>query len=188
MDAVLEVLNEAVREIADKPLTFIIELVQFGILLLLMKVVAFGTKKRRGMVTNMLAERRARVAAELTLAEAGHEALMAAKDEVERIAAEAEDEAAAIAREARKQARTQRADILADGEAQAAAIATSAREALEREQAEMLQGIRDQLVEVVTQATQQLLAQGFSPAEQRTAVQKAIIAGIEGLESVTTAS
>lgn len=188
MDAVLEVLKEAVREIADKPGTFIIELVQFGILLMLVKVVAFGTKKRRGMVTNMLAERRTRIAAEIARAEAGREALAAAQGEVERIAAEAEAEVSAIAREARKQARAQRASILADGDMQAAAVVASAHEALEREQAEMLQGIRDQLVEVVTQATQQMLAQGFSPAEQRTAVQKAIVSGIEGLESVTATS
>jgi F-type H+-transporting ATPase subunit b len=184
MDAVIEVLQAAVREIVDAPGTFAIEVVQFVILVAVIKMVAFGSKKRAGMITRMLAERRKRVAAQLGDAEIGHLALADAQGEVARIYAEAEQRVREVEREMRKRSRAEKAAVLAEGEEQAAAAFDAAQTALAREQAEMLRGIREQLVEVVTQSTQQVLEQGFSQADQRAIVQKAIVSGIEDLERV----
>ncbi|MCE5190164.1 MAG: ATP synthase F0 subunit B [Actinomycetia bacterium] len=184
MEAILGVFREAAREITTDPVTFAIEVVQFGVLVVLIKVVAFGSKKRSGMLVNMVHERRQRVIVSLQEADAGNAALAEAHDKVIAIAAEVEVQAKALLRDARKQARAQAAAIDGDAITRAEAVKNEAREALEREQVEMLEGVRDQLVSVVTQSTQQVLEQGFTPAEQRAVVQKAIISGIDELETV----
>ena len=60
-----ELLREAADEITGDPVKFVIELVQFGILLFIVKAVAFGMGGKPGMLTNMLSERRERVRAQL---------------------------------------------------------------------------------------------------------------------------
>lgn len=187
MEAVIEVLSEAVHEIAADPVKFAIEIVQFGVLVLIVKMVAFGGKKRAGMVRNMLADRRERVEAQIAEAEHGEQWLAEAEGTIASIAAQAEGDAARTIREARRTAREQRLAIEEDARTQAAAIVAEASTALAREQVEMLSSIREQLVEVVTQSTQQLLEQGFTPAEQRAHIQKAIMTGIDELESVSLA-
>jgi F-type H+-transporting ATPase subunit b len=183
----VELLEEVAHEIVSEPVTFVIELVQFGILLFIIKAVAFGVGKRKGMVTNMLAERRERVTAQLAEADAGLASREAAARRVAEIASAADTEAAAALRDARKQARQQKAAIIAEADAQAAQIVQDARDALSKEETDMLQGIRDRLVDVVTASTQQVLEHGLSPAEQREVIQNAIVSGIDDLEGVTLA-
>lgn len=180
MEAILEVFRGAAHEIVANPVTFAIEVVQFGILIFIIKLVAFGNKKRSGMLVNMVNERRNRVIVGLEKAAAGETALVEAQAQVVAIAAKAEAEAKVLLRDARKQARDQAAAIDQDAAARAEAVEHEAHEALEREQIEMLNGIREQLVGVVAQSTQQVLEQGLTPAEQRAA----IVSGIDNLETV----
>ena len=179
-----ELFAEVWHEIATDPVTFIIEIVQFGILVFIIKAVAFGMGKRKGMVVNMLAERRERVTAEIAEADAGRAALETAAQRVAEIQQAADGIVRTILREARANAREQKRAILADGESRAAQAVADARDALAKEQTDMLEGIRDQLVDVVTTSTHQVLEQGLSPAEQRAVVQRAILAGIEDLDAV----
>ncbi|MRS12368.1 MAG: hypothetical protein EG823_04765 [Actinobacteria bacterium] len=183
-----ELITEVWHEIAAKPVVFAVEIAQFAILVFIIKAVAFGIGKRKGMVTNMLAERRERILAELAEADAGQEALQNAAERVSEIQHRADAIARSILREARANAREQKRAILAEGESRAAEIVVEAHEALAKEQADMLEGIRDQLVDVVTASTHQVLEQGLSPAEQRAVVQRAIIAGIEDLDSLALSS
>lgn len=185
MDQVLEILREAAHEIVDEPLTFAIEVAQFAVLVLLIKAVAFGTKKRAGMVTKMLRGRTERIARELEAAAAGHAALAAARDEAVQRGVDVQAQATAILREGRKQAKAEHAALLRAADEQAAATVAAAHAALQREREELLRGVSEQLVEVVTAAARQVLERGLSESEQRIAIEKAIVAGIEGLEQVS---
>ena len=174
-----ELFHEVVAEIQANPTTFIIELVQFVLLYAIVWVIAFGIGKRRGFVSNMLVERRARVGRDLEEADGAEAALQAARQSAESAVADARAEAKRVLTEARRSARAVRASSAKAAEKEADALREHARQLLEMEQQEMLAEARERLLEVVGSATRHILSERLSPAEQRALVQRAIMASLE---------
>jgi F-type H+-transporting ATPase subunit b len=177
-----EVLHEIVTEIGAGPGAFAIEVLQFFVLVAIVYFVAFGFGSRKGMISNMLTERRDRVAARVERAAHADEQLARSREEARARVAAVGSEAATIRREARARARSSRRDLRAAADAEAASIRERAVKVLEEERAEMHVEIRDRLVGVVAQATRSLLNEGLSPHEQRELIQKIVSSEIGRLE------
>jgi F0F1-type ATP synthase membrane subunit b/b' len=178
-----DVLHEIAREIGGNPAAFVIEIVQFVVLLAIVYVVALGFGHRKGMVANMLTERRQRVAVRVERAAHADEMLAQARDQAAARAAAARRDAATIVREARAAARDSRRDARAAADAEAQSIRARARQVLEEEGAEMGVEMRDRLVGVVAQATRALLNEGLSEQEQRQLIQGIVSAEIDRIDA-----
>jgi len=180
-----ELFKEIVHEITAKPIIFMVEIVQFGLLVLIIKAIGFGFGEKKGMLTNMLIERRERIASELQKAEEAERELILAKDKAQAILKEAKAEAEQIIKAAKQAAEQEQTAIVAAAEEEVNNIRKQAEESLEKERVEVLSGIHDQLVDLVTIATRQVLDEGFSPSEQRALVQKAVLASLDDLEGIS---
>jgi len=179
-----EVIHEIVTEIGADPVKFVIEVVQFGILLAIGYFVAFGTKHRSGMVANMLAKRRDAIASRVERATHAEEMLAQAREQAEVRSAAAHEEARALVRQARATARTSRRELRAAADAEALAIRARAEKVLEEERAEMHVEVRDRIVDVVAQATRSLLNEGLPPQEQRQLIQKILSSEIDRIDAM----
>lgn len=184
----IELLQATIHEIAAEPVKFAIELVQFAVLVFIVKAVAFGFgAKSKGFLGNMLAERHKRVEAQIARIEGADARLLAARGEATSIVARANLDARALVKEARS---TAKQEAIAAEQALAAEgdeIIGQARESLERERAETLTGIHDQLVGVVVLSTRQMLDQGLAPQEQREMVRRTILESLDDLDRVVLA-
>lgn len=178
----LEVLHEIVLEIGADPGKFAIEVVQFLVLVAIAYFVAIGLGRRKGMLTNILAERRSRVAARVDRAAHADEELVRSQVEAMSRVAAAKSEAAAIVRQARATARVLGRQSRATTDSEAAEIRERAARVLEEESAEMRVEIRDRLVGVVAQSTRAMLNEGLSAHEQRQLIQGILSAQIGNLE------
>jgi F0F1-type ATP synthase membrane subunit b/b' len=176
---------EALQEITRNPTTFAIELVQFGVLVLLIKAVGFGWGKRPGMVTNMLADRRERVRVSLEEAASADEELIAAHQVAQERLSAARTGARTAVSEARRSAEEEARRSTEAAANEVAEIRRQGDETLAKERAEMLGGVHEQLVDLVTLATRQVLDEGYTAAEQRALIQKSVVESLDDLESVS---
>lgn len=183
--SIAELFAEAFHEIAAEPITFVVELVQFVVLLFIVKAIAIGFGEREGMVVGMLKDRRERLRLALDDAASASEELDAARVAAADMLSRARSEARRVVTEARRSADSEAAEVLAAVEVEAAEIEREVQETLAKERAEMLGGVHDQLVDLVTQATRQVLDEGYSPAEQRELIQKSVVESLGELESVS---
>lgn len=175
-------IHELLLEISGDPGRFAIEVVQFVILVGIGYVVMFGFGKRKGMVVNMLSERRRRIADRVERAGHADDALAQAREAAAVRLEDARAEAAGILRGTRATAKASRRDTRAAVDAAADAIRARAAAVLDEEFAEMYVEIRDRLVGVVAQATRSLLNEGLSPQEQRELIQGVVAGGLDRLE------
>jgi F0F1-type ATP synthase membrane subunit b/b' len=181
-DVIGELFSEVLHEISAHPQTFAIEVVQFVLLLLIVKVVAVGFGKRRGFVASMLAERRERVSVALTQAEDAPAALEEARRDAAAQVAAARSEAAGVLLAARADARSVLETTMAEADFQKDRMRAHAEETLATEFEEMHAEIRERLVDLVAGATRSILNESFAVSEQRALIQKAILSGIERIE------
>jgi F-type H+-transporting ATPase subunit b len=177
-------ITEMIHEIGAHPWTFVAEVVQFVVLMLVIKVVAFGWGERKGVVTNMLAERRAKIAKELEDARLARNEASTAGTRAERIRRLARREAAEVLIAARREAAEESARIVALADEDLADIRSEVEETLDRERRELVGGVDDRLIDVVTAATRRVLDEGFSAAQQRRMIEDAIARSLDGLENV----
>ncbi|MDH4140571.1 MAG: ATP synthase F0 subunit B [Coriobacteriia bacterium] len=178
-----ELFSEIFHEISLHPQTFAIEVVQFVLLVLIVKVVAFGFGKRRGFVRNMLSERQERMAQGLERADTAPVALETARQEVEEKVTAARSEAAQVLVDARGEEHALRETADVEVEAEIAQMRKHAEETLATEFEEMHAEIRERLVELVAGATRSILNESYALSEQRALIQKAILSGIERIRA-----
>jgi F0F1-type ATP synthase membrane subunit b/b' len=184
----IELLTAVVHEIALDPLKFAIELVQFAVLLLIIKAVAFGFgKTSKGFLGNMLVERRKRVEAQIARIDAADDGLVFARKEAKAEIAHARAAARAQLKEARATAEQEAIDAEQATSTEVEEILKQARENLDRERSETLSGIHSQLVDVVVMATRQMLDQGLAPQAQREMVRRTILESLDDLDRVALA-
>jgi F0F1-type ATP synthase membrane subunit b/b' len=181
-EVVYEVLHEVFVEITADPSKFAIEVAQFLLLAGIVYFVAVGIGKRKGMVVNILAERRERVTGRVERAAHADEELARSLEAAAVRVATAKAEAVAIVREARATSRKLAKQTRATTDAEAAEIRARAVRLLEEERAEMHVEIRDRLVGVVAQSTRAMLNEGVSPHEQRQLIQGIMSSEIGRLE------
>ena len=175
MAMVIELFTLIGEEIAANPTTFIIEVVQFFILIAIVYAVAWGFGKRRGMLRNMLTEHQARVARQLEEAQGAEQDLAGARDLARESIKTAKADARRQTAAARKHAQQVLAASQADVNREIEAMRGHANELLEMEREEMLANARERLLDVVGRATRYILSDGLSPAEQRSLIQHSIM-------------
>lgn len=181
-----ELFAEIVHEITAEPVKFVVEIVQFLIFVAIIWGVGFrGFRKNKGMITNMLAERREKIRLQLERVREADNELRLAKEKAQPILQQARLEATQIIKEVKQTAEEERAAILAGAGEEISNIKKQTEETLEKERAEALSGIHDQLVDLVTIATRHILEEELSPSEQRALVQKAILASLDDLEGIS---
>lgn len=180
-----ELLLEALHEITANPLTYAIEVVQFGFLVFLIYAVGIRFRGKPGMLTNMLTKRRERIVEALQDASSADEELDAARRISTQQLADARSEARRLVAEARRTAEEEARNVLAAIEDEVAQVRREAEQTIAKERTEMLSGVQEQLVDLVTQATRQMLDEGYTPAEQRALIQKSVMESLDDLESVT---
>lgn len=181
----MELFAEIGHEIAADPTKYVVELVQFGLLVAIVWFVAMGLGKRKGMVVKLLAGRREKVAADLENAAHAEERLESARSEASETVVAAKAEARRIVGQARRTARSESNATIATATADADAMRRRAAEILESERADMHKEVREQLVGLVALATRSILNESYSAAEQREMVQSSVLAGIERIETST---
>lgn len=177
---VAELMSEMFHEITGDPVRFAAEVVQFGLLVAIVWVVAVGAGRRSGFVRNMLAERRQRVADRVQGAQDSVGLLEGARSQASAKMRAARTEARRIIGEAKRKAEMIEAEAHAEADAEAQRIATRAEEALATELAEMHVDIREQLVDLVAQATRSVMNERLTLAEQRHLIEGAVLASVDG--------
>lgn len=180
-----EIAAEMLHEYTAFPVRMIAEVVQFALLAAIVWVVAMGWGTRKGFVANMLSERAEKTRSDIEIVARAGEDLVAARQ----VSSERLDTARAEARKLVETARTDadRLESTAREEAAAEAQRTieRAKAALATENQEMRAELREELVSVVAQATRAILSEKMSVAEQRTAIESAIVSSI-GADQVPT--
>lgn len=180
---VAELFAEVGHDIAAHSTTVIIEVVQFFIFLAIVYAVAIGFGKRKGILVGILARREERVSKALQAAAGADERLAAARNEAAQRIAAARHEAAEILSAARHEAAEAKAAMEADVKRQVAEMRARAEETLATELDEMEVELRDRLVELVASATRSILNESYGVSEQRAMIQKAILSGIERMDT-----
>jgi F-type H+-transporting ATPase subunit b len=179
MEFLHEILVEFGAEVTSAPLRLAAEVVQFVILAGIVWVVAFGFGKRKGFVSNMLAERREAVFARIEEADGAPHALATAKQESAASTRSARAKARALVAQAKKDAVALETTTAEETNAEAERIVERAQAALETEREEMLLEVREQLIEIVSAAARAMMNEKMSVAEQRKLIESAITDSIE---------
>jgi F-type H+-transporting ATPase subunit b len=173
-----EIYSEILHELTVYPVRMLLEAIQFLLLLVIIWVVAMGTRKRRGFVANMLAERDERVRGRLEEASHAEERLVASTELAQAKTAKADSEAEGLLSDARLEAEQITAQAAKDADTEAERIISRAESALATERAEMEMEIREELVDLVAQATRTVMSEKVSLDEQRHLIERAIVVSI----------
>lgn len=179
------ILEELWHTISHNPMHIVIELVQFAILILIIKAIAFGFGSKRGIIPNQLDARQSRIREDLERAVEQETRAAEAPARVQAILEAAQRERETVLEGARREAQRERERIESEQREEIAELERQASETLAHEREEVLSSVRESLVDVVTAATRSVLDEGFTPARQRTMIQDAILASVDDLENVT---
>jgi F-type H+-transporting ATPase subunit b len=179
------ILEELWHTISHNPMHIIIELVQFAILIFIIKAIAFGVGSKRGIIPNSLEARQSRIRNDLERAVEQETQSAEAPARVQAILEAAQRERETVLEGARREAERERERIASEQAEEIAELERQAEETLAHEREEVLGSVRDSLVDVVTAATRNVLDEGFTPARQRSMIQNAILASVDDLENVT---
>jgi len=173
-----EIASEMGHELSASPVRMIAEVVQFALLIAIIWVVAMGWGKRKGFVANMLAERAERTGREIETASHASGDLVSAEETARDCLAAADIEARRLVETARADAEQIEATACEEADAEARRTTERATEALASEMEEMRTALREELVSIVAQATRSILSEKLSVAEQRAAIESAIVASL----------
>jgi F-type H+-transporting ATPase subunit b len=178
------ILEELWHVITHEPLHLVIELVQFAILIFIIKAVGWGVGKYRGVIPNALEARQTRIREELEQAAERETWAAEAPSRAESIRTAAERQRTMTLEGARREAEREKERILAETLEEVAEMERQVDETLTHEREEVLGQVRESLLDIVTSATRSVLDEGFTPAQQRTMIQDAILASVDDLENV----
>ena len=173
-----EILAEMGVEVTASPVRMIAEWLQFALLIAIIWVVAMGWGKRKGFVSNLLSERAERIGRKLEISSHAEENLtLARQDAAERLRT-ADLEAKQLVKAARADAKAIERSAREETDAEALRITERAKGALATEAEEMRSELREELVTVVAQASRSILSEKMSVAEQRAAIEQAIVGSL----------
>lgn len=178
LEAARAIVAEFVREVAHGPVRFAAEVIQFGLLVALVRLVTIGVGRRRGFAAKMLAERRESLAERLARAEHADEVLAAARAEARRLERAADAEARKLLAEAKTTAALIEAEARRETGAEIERIERRVQEAVSSEAAQMHEELREQLVAVVTQATRSIMNEQLTVQEQRDLIERALLGAV----------
>jgi len=137
------------------------QLVNFGLLAVLLYLLLYKP------VLNMLAQRKARIAASMADVDAARAAAAKAQQEYDRKITEAQRKAQEIIAQAAQSSEKVGADIKAEAQREADAIRQRAREEATQEKAHILAEVQSQIASLSMAATERVLGQAVDETTQR---------------------
>ncbi|MFZ3063236.1 MAG: ATP synthase F0 subunit B [Actinomycetota bacterium] len=174
-----ELFKEVLHEITGKPLIFIVEIIQFAVLIGIFILVV------PRIVGKRLKERRERIIAELQEATKAKKEYIEATKEADTIVARAKEEARQIVKAAKENARREREAAVGQAEQEAKDIILQAEQTIETEKNKVINEACEQLVSLVTATTRRFLDEALTESERRALTQKIILSSLEEIESVS---
>jgi len=171
-----ELIQEVLREIAGEPLRFAVEIVQFLLLVVIIRVLL------RRSVGPDLKKRRERIAAEVEKAEQADAAFAAARHQAAALTAEARAEAQRSIEAARTAAQDERQAGLDQAEQEARAILLQAQQTVETEKGKVASEASEELVTLITVVSRRFIEESLSESERRTVTHELILASLKELE------
>ena len=170
-----ELLQEVLHEITAEPMLFAAEVVQFLLLLVIIRYLL------RRVVGKDIRERRDRIAAEVEEADRADEAYADARRQTDAIVAEARREAQQI----REQAKTARENDRTAGrerfEQEAAAIILQAEQSIEAEKNRVIHEASEQLIDLIGVVTRRFLEEALTENDRRALTHKLILSRLHEL-------
>jgi F-type H+-transporting ATPase subunit b len=171
-----ELIQEVLRQITGEPLMFTVEIVQF---LLLVLIIRFLLPR---IVGTALKERRKRIAAEVEKADQTDAAYVKAQQQAAALVAAARAEAQRTVEAARTAAQDERRAGLDQVEQEANAILLQAGQAIETEKSRVASEASEQLVTLITLVTRRFIEESLTESERRAVTQKLILASLKEME------
>jgi F-type H+-transporting ATPase subunit b len=171
-----ELIQEVLRQITGEPLMFTVEIVQF---LLLVLIIRFLLPR---IVGTALKERRKRIAAEVEKADQADAAYAKAQQQAAALVAAAHAEAQRSIEAARTAAQEERRAGLDQVEQEANAILLQAGQAIETEKGRVASEASEQLVTLITLVIRRFIDESLTESERRAVTQKLILASLKEME------
>ena len=175
-----ELIQEVLHEITGEPLRFAIELVQFVLLVVIIRYFV-----RRSVGTH-LKTRRDRIAAEVQKADQADTAYAEAQHRASLLKTEARDEARRTVEAAKIAADAERQAGLEQVEQEADAILLQARQAIDTEKNRVGSEASEELITLITLVSRRYIEESLTESERRTVTQKLIIASLKEMENASS--
>jgi F-type H+-transporting ATPase subunit b len=175
-----ELIQEALRQITGEPLMFTVELVQFLLLILLIRFLL------PRIVGTALKERRTRIATEVEKADQADAAYAEAQQQAAALVAAARAEAQRIIETARTTAQDERRVGLERAEQEANAVLLQAKQAIETEKGRVTSEASEQLVTLITLVIRRFIEESLTESERRAVTQKLILASLNEMEGTAS--
>jgi F-type H+-transporting ATPase subunit b len=175
-----ELIQEVLRQITEEPWMFMVEIVQFFLLVL---IIRFFLPR---IVGTALKERRKHIAAEVEKADQADTAYAKAQQQAAALVAAAHAEAQRTIESARTAAQDERRTGLDQVEQEASAILLQARQAIETEKGRVASEASEQLVTLITLVTRRFIEESLTESERRAVTQKLILASLNEMEGTAS--
>ena len=175
-----ELIQEVFRQITGEPLIFTVELVQF---ILLVLIIRFLLPR---IVGTALKERRKRIAADVEKADQADAAYAKAQEQAAALVDAARVEAQKTIEAARTAAQEERRAGLDRVEQEANAILLQAGQAIETEKERVASEASEQLVTLITLVTRRFIEESLTESERRAMTQKLILASLNEMEGTAS--
>jgi F-type H+-transporting ATPase subunit b len=175
-----ELIQEVLRQVTGEPLIFMVELVQF---ILLVLIIRFLLPR---IVGTALKERRKRIVAEVEKADQADAAYAKALQQAAALVAAARAEALRTIEAARTSAQEERLAGLDRVEQEANAILLQAGQTIEIEKKRVVGEASEQLVTLITLVTRRFIEESLTESERRTVTQKLILASLDEMEGTAS--
>jgi F-type H+-transporting ATPase subunit b len=175
-----ELIQEVLRQVTGEPLIFMVELVQF---ILLVLIIRFLLPR---IVGTALKERRKRIVAEVEKADQADAAYAKALQQAAALVAAARAEALRTIEAARTAAQEERLAGLDRVEQEANAILLQAGQTIEIEKKRVVGEASEQLVTLITLVTRRFIEESLTESERRTVTQKLILASLDEMEGTAS--
>ncbi|NTW59404.1 MAG: ATP synthase F0 subunit B [Nitrospirae bacterium] len=168
-----ELIQEVLLEITVKPLQFAAEVVQFFVLVLIIRLILIR------VVGSTLKERRERIAADVEKADQADTAYAAAQQQAAVLTAEALAEAQRSIEAVRTAAQDERRLGLDGAEQEAKTIVLQARQTVETEKGRVAGEASEELITLITQVVRRFMEETLSESERQAVTQKLILASLK---------
>lgn len=175
-----ELIQEVLLEITAKPLLFAVEVVQFLILVVIIRLIL------RRTLGSVLHDRRERIAAEVARADRADAAYAEAQLRAAAMVETARGEARGTIERARAAAQEERRTGLDQAEQEARTMLLQARQTVETETARVAGESSEELVTLIIQVARRFLDEALSESERQAVTQKLILTSLK--EMTDTAS
>ena len=168
-----ELIQEVLLEITAKPLLFVVEIVQFLLLVFIVRLILIR------VLGTTLKERRERIAADVEKADQADAAYAAAQQQAAALTAGALAETKRSIEVARTAAQDERRLGLNEAEQEAKAIILQAQQTVETEKGRVAGEASEELVTLITQVVRRFIEETLSESERKAVTQKLILASMK---------